>query len=186
MKKVFFCAHKVVAMLLVLSSCGSGAETEAGGNVAADRIRAMEDTLYATPGVDRKGAQALLDVYLLYAKQHPLDSLTPEYIFRGASLRSTLGDPQGAIELYERIMRDFPGWRKIPDTYYLKAFAIDNGLHQKGEAEKAYQTVIDKFPDHRFAKDAAQMIVNLGYTDEELIQRFEALNADSLQAATQP
>lgn len=175
----------VLIALAFLSACGGSStdktDTNADG-VAAERIRAMEDSLYAKPGVDRKGAQALLDVYLLYAKVHPLDSLTPEYLFRAAGMKSSLGDPQGSIVLYDRIIRDFRSWRKIPDTYYLKAFTIDNGLHQRGEAERAYTEVISRFPDHRFAKDAEQMIENLKYTDEELMQRFEAMNADSLAA----
>jgi hypothetical protein len=110
--------------LAVFSSCGGGANgkgDQQGDTLAAGRIRAMEDSLYADPNFNRKGAQALLDVYLAYAKLHPLDSLTPEYIFRGASLRSGLGDPQGAIDLYDRIIRDFGHWKKLPDTYYLKA-----------------------------------------------------------------
>ncbi len=165
----------------LLVACGGGGKGEsAGGDKdAAARIHAMEDSLYARPGFDSKGAQALLDVYLAYAKLHPLDSLTPEYIFRGASLKSTMGDPQGGIALYDRIIRDFPHWGKIADTYYLKAFTIDNGLGMKGEAQQAYQQVIDKFPDHRFAKDAAQMIANLKYSDEELLAKFKAMNPDS-------
>jgi hypothetical protein len=43
--------------------------------------------------------------------------------------------------------------------------------------------VIEKFPDHRFAKDAAQMIENLKYSDEDLIKRFEAMNGDSAAAS---
>lgn len=172
--------------ILLLSACGgsggAGPDGKAGDTLAVSRIQAMEDTLYADPGVDRKGAQALLDVYLAYAKVHPLDSMTPEYIFRGASLKSTLGDPQGGIDLYDRIIRDFPHWRKIADTYYLKAFTIDNGLRQKGAAETAYNEVINRFPDHRFAADSKQMIENLKYSDEELMKRFEAMNADSTQA----
>ena len=172
----------VLIALAFLSACG-GSDTDKADNnadgVAAERVRIMEDSLYAKPGMDRKGAQALLDVYLLYAKVHPLDSLTPEYLFRAASMKSNLGDPQGGIGLYDRIIRDFPSWRKISDTYYLKAFTIDNGLQQKGEAERAYTEVINRFPDHRFAQDAQQMIENLKYTDEELMQRFEAMNMDS-------
>ncbi|HMN06844.1 MAG TPA: hypothetical protein PKD45_14075 [Flavobacteriales bacterium] len=173
-------------MVLLLGACGGSGDGKGATNqAAAERIRAMEDTLYAKPGVDRKGAQALQDVYLLYAKQNPLDSLTPEYIFRAAGLRSTLGDPKGSIELYDRIIRDFPGWRKITDTYFVKAFTIDNGLHQRGEAERAYQAVIDKFPGHELAEQSRLLIENLKYSDEELIQRFEAMNADSLQASSQ-
>lgn len=185
MKTTFF-ASIMLSGIALFSACGGsggpGTDGNAGDALAAARIHAMEDSLYAKPEVDRKGAQALLDVYLAYAKVHPLDSLTPEYIFRGASIRSTLGDPQGSIDLYDRIIRDFPHWRKIPDTYYLKAFTIDNGLRQKGEAQRAYTEVINRFPDHRFAKDAAQMIENLKYSDEELMRKFEAMNADSAQA----
>ncbi len=172
--------------IVLFSACGGSGgaahDNKGGDTLAVARIEAMEDSLYARPGVDRKGAQALLDVYLAYAKLHPLDSMTPEYIFRGASIKSTMGDPQSGIALYDRIIRDFPHWRKIADTYYLKAFTIDNGLHQKGEAESAYNEVINRFPDHRFAADSKQMIENLKYTDEELMKKFEAMNADSLQA----
>lgn len=184
MKKILYIVIILVGAALA-NACGhAGKDKDADSAAgAAARIHAMEDSLYAKPGFDRKGAQTLLDVYMAFATAHPLDSLTPEYVFRGASLKSGMGDPAGSIALYDRIIRDFPHWRKIPDTYYLKAFTIDNGLHQKGEAEIAYTEVINRFPDHRFAKDAKQMIENLKYTDEELIQRFEAMNKDSAQAA---
>ena len=42
--------------------------------------------------------------------------------------------------------------------------------------------MINRFPDHRFAADSKQMIENLKYTDEELMKKFEAMNADSTQA----
>ena len=180
-----FSTSIILLGIVLFSACGgsgSGKDAKGGDTLAVARIQTMEDTLYARPGVDRKGAQALLDVYLAYAKIHPLDSMTPEYIFRGASIKSTLGDPQGGIDLYNRIIRDFPHWRKIADTYYLKAFTIDNGLHQKGEAESAYTEVVNRFPDHRFAADSKQMIENLKYSDEELMKKFEAMNADSTQA----
>ena len=92
--------------------------------------RQMEDSLYARPGVDRKGAQALLDVYLAYAKLHPLDSMTPEYIFRGASIKSTLGDPQSGIALYDLTIRNFKHWPHTETPYYLKTFNLDNVLDQ--------------------------------------------------------
>ena len=170
--------------LALLAACG-GTDNSTGSaedSVAAERIHAMEESLYAKPNVDMKQAQALLDVYMLYAKTHPLDSLTPEYIFRAASMKTSLGDPQGAITLYDRIIGNYPHWSKLPDAFYLKAFTIDNGLHEKGAAQQAYQEVINRFPDHRFAADAKQMIANMQYSDEELVKKFEAMNADSTKA----
>jgi outer membrane protein assembly factor BamD (BamD/ComL family) len=181
-KALLFAAIATWAMAAM--SCGSGpAEKTDGRSEAVARIQAMEDTLNARPGVDAKGAQALVDVYLLYAKQHPLDSVSPEYVLRAAGVKSALRDPQAAVDLYDRVIKSWPHWRKLPDAYYLKAFTIDNGLHAKGQAQQAYQEVIDRFPEHPFAADARQMIQNLAFTDEELIARFKQLN-DTVAAAT--
>ena len=68
------------------------------------------------------------------------------------------------------------------DAYYLRAFTIDSGLHLKGLAQQAYQEVIDRYPEHKFAEDSKQMIQNLGYTDEELIAKFQRMD-DSTEAA---
>ncbi|MEO8734717.1 MAG: hypothetical protein ABI373_10335, partial [Flavobacteriales bacterium] len=65
---------------------------------------------------------------------------------------------------------------------YLKALTIDNDLQQKGAAKQAYEEVIEKFPDGRFTAEAKQMIANMQYSDEELIKKFEAMNADSTNA----
>ena len=85
-------------------------------------------------------------------------------------------DGEQSIALYDRVIKDFPSWRRLPDVLYLKAFTIDSELDRKGEAETAYREVIDRYPDHPFAKDARVMIENLQYTDEELIERFQAMN----------
>lgn len=179
----------LVSGLLLLTACGGdGAAVEDSTTPvsAADRIRSMEDSLYAKPYVDRKGAQALLDVYLLQAKSQPLDALTPQYLFNAAGVKRSLGDPRGGIALYDRVIANYANWPGLKNAYYMKAFCMDNDLHQKGEAERAYQLVVDKFPDDPLAADAAQAIVNLRFTDEELIQKFERLNADSAQAKTRP
>jgi len=172
-----------LAGLAVLVSCGgSGTSGKASDqdSIPAARIRAMEDSLSAKP--DQKKAQALCDVYLLYAKAHPLDSLAPEYVFRAANMKVSFGDPKAGIALYDRIIENYRTWRKLQDTYYLKALTIDNDLHQKGEAQQAYQEVIETFPGGRFADEAKQMLANMQYSDEELIKRFEAMNADSTKA----
>ena len=174
-----------VSVLLVLfAGCGTTPKdiSEATPSEAAVRIRIMEDSLYANPAVDPKGAQSLVDVYLLYAKTNPLDPLAPEYLVRAAGVKSALNDPQAALDLYDRIIKGYPGWDKLVDAYYLRAFTIDSGLHQKGLAQQAYQEVIDRYPNHKFAQDSKQMILNLGYTDEELIAKFQRMD-DSTEAA---
>ncbi len=140
------------------------------------RIKVMEDTLFAKDYFDMKGARALLDVYKAFVATYPLDSISPEYLDRSANVYRGLGDPEAALRTYDRIIKDYPGWRKIPDMYYLKAFVIHNDLGQRGEAEKAYKEVISRFPDHHYAQDARAAIENLKYSDEELIRMWEEKN----------
>ncbi|MCB9169354.1 MAG: tetratricopeptide repeat protein [Flavobacteriales bacterium] len=173
--------------ILLFVACGTGPEStstdqEKDGSKAAEmvgRIHTMEDTLFAKNTFDMRGAAALLDVYKSFAQEFPTDTMAPEYLFRGAGVAKALGRPNETLTLYDRIINDYPQWRRIPDTYYLKAFTLDNDLGQKGAAEQAYRDVIARYPDHRFAKDAQAMIDNLGLTDQELIEKFEKMNADS-------
>lgn len=180
-----------IPMLLLLAACGgNGTEntpTEAPKDlvdpaVMVHRIRAQEDSLFAKQEFDRRGAQALMDVYKTYQTTFPNDTMAPEYLFRAAGLSKALGDPRASVELYDRIIKTYPQWRRIASTYYMKAFTIDDGLNEKGRAKQVYEEVIMRFPDHPFAKDARAMIDNLQYTDEELIERFKKMNADSATA----
>lgn len=173
-----------LCLLVLFAACGGNAPVREDSKAveASRRIRTMEDSLFRSNTFDRKAAQSLLDVYLAYERSFPSDSLAPEYAFRAANQKKTMGDPQGSLQIYDRIISNYPGWRKMADVYYLRAFTIDDGLKQKGEAKKAYEQVIEKFPDDPYAAQAAQMIVNLQFTDEELIERFRRMNPDSLPA----
>lgn len=170
-----------VLLMTLLIACGGGEGTKKDGAdpKAAEmvgRITTMEDTLFKSVAFDQRSGQELLDVYKAFAKAYPMDENAPEYLFRAAGLCSkAMGDPEQGIRLYDRIIVDYPNWKRLPDTYYLKAFTIDTELKQKGEAQKAYQQVINLYPDHPFAKDALQMMEYLMLSDEEVIKKFEAM-----------
>ena len=169
-------------------SCNSPAPLDEKGAKAMEmrsRIQGMEDSLFNSSIFEQRNAQALLDVYKAYATALPLDSMAPEYLFRAAGVARSMKDPQQSIFLYDRIVRDYPGWKKLPDTYYLKAFVIDSDLGKKGEAQTAYTYVIDNFPEHPFAEQARLAIANLNFTDEELIARFKAMEGDTSATAGQ-
>ena len=178
----------LVALLLIVACSGEKVEKEddAKDNGAAEmsaKIRAMEDSLFENLAFNKRNAQMLLDVYKAYAAAYPLDNGAPEYLFRAAGVARSMKDPQQSIALYDRIIRDYSNWERLPDTYYLKAFTIDTELKHKGNAKEAYQQVIYQFPDHPFAADAKAMIANLEYTDEELIARWKQ-QADQDSTAT--
>ncbi len=178
----------VLATGAMLVACGSDTPADGNATKAAEmrsRIQRMEDSLFNSGLYEQRNAQALLDVYKAYATALPLDSLAPEYLFRAAGVARSMKDPQQSIFLYDRIIRDYPSWGKLADTYYLKAFVIDADLDRLGEAEAAYMELIRSFPDHAYAAQARQAIDNLKYTDEELIARFKAMAVDSNVTAGQ-
>ena len=169
--------------MILLAACGDGAsERDPKAAEMAERIRMMEDSLFEHMTMERRGAQALIDVYKAYATTFPADTLAPEYLFRAANVSKNMRDPEQSIFLYDRIIRDYSGWSRIADAYYLRAFTLDSEMGNKGEAEVAYREVISRFPDHPFARDARIMIENLQYSDEELIERFKAMEQDSAAA----
>ena len=181
----------LLPLVALLVACGGsdGPDTTGkaeGADLSAvemtGRITAMEDSLFAKPFFDAKGAQALLDVYKAFVRKHPLDTISPEYLFRGAGVAKALGRPEEGLQLYDRIIKEYPSWDRIVDTHYMKAFTLDADLDRKGEAETAYREVIDRYPDHPFARDAQAMIDNLPYTDEELIERFRKMNEEQAAA----
>ena len=69
-------------------------------------------------------------------------------------------------------------WERLPDAYYVKALTIDADIGHKGEAKRAYEQVINQFPDHPYAQDARALIANLEYSDEELIRRFQQMEKE--------
>ncbi len=166
----------LIPVAALLFSCGEQKETSAD---VQTRIRAMEDSVFESLTFDKRKAQALVDVYKAYANANPGDTMSAEFLFRAANVSKSMHEGEEGLRLYDRIISEFPSWRRLPDVYYLKAFTIDSELGRKGDAYTAYQDVIGRFPDHPFAKDARAMMENLQYSDEELIQRFQAMQDSS-------
>ena len=177
----------LLPITLLLAACGTNdapAEKEAGTQPDAvamqERIRSMEDSLAGHIAVDLRSAHTLIDVYKAYAEAHPLSHEAPEYLFKAAGIHRTIRKPQESVLLYDRIIQDYPSWERLPDAYYVKALTIDADIGHKGEAKRAYQQVINQFPDHPYAQDARALIANLEYSDEELIRRFQQMEKEGV------
>lgn len=178
----------ILAALLFIVACGEPAAPDTPEAKSAEmvaRIQSMEDSLFNSMEFDRRKAQGLVDVYKAYVAAFPSDSLTPEYLFRAAGVYKSMRQPEQSILLYDRIINDYRGWKRLADAYYLKAFTIDSELDQKGEAQRAYKEVINLFPDHPFARDARIMIDNLSMTDQELIEKFQRMAEEQEAQAAQ-
>lgn len=108
-----------------------------------------------------------------FAKKHPQDSLAPEVLFRAADVARGAGEFGQAIQLWGQVWRNYPQHRLAPDALFLQAFTFDNDLQAREEARTYYQKVIDQYPDHPLAMQAAQLIEVLNKSPDELVRQFE-------------
>jgi tetratricopeptide (TPR) repeat protein len=158
-----------VTLPLLMIACSPPAENDAAA------IEKFEDELFSSEEgvIDKTRALELVDMYVDFADNYPEDSLAVEYLFKGAEFCLNLGEGERSIELYDRVIMEYPDFRKVPECYFLKAYVYENFLGDLENAKTLYLLFIEKYPDNEFADDAAISIQNLGKSPEELIKQFE-------------
>jgi outer membrane protein assembly factor BamD (BamD/ComL family) len=168
MKKLSHLAGFVMA-LIVAVSCTSQKDE------AHQKISQLEDSLFSDENkmIDRAKAKELIDVYVQFANDNPDDPATPDYLFRAGDMAMNMNMPYRAIEVFDRIMNNYPDFEKAPQCLFLKGYIYENDLKDLNAAKKIYEEFLQKYPDDEFADDAEISIKNLGKSPEELIKEFE-------------
>jgi outer membrane protein assembly factor BamD (BamD/ComL family) len=169
----------LLAILSFLVSCGNNEK-----NKLAKNIKVMEDTLFSEthPAIDMTMTTKLVDTYIEYADKYPNDSLAPVYLFKAGDIAMNLLDPNKAIQIFDRILTEYPTYEKTPHCLFLKGFIYENELKNLEMARQIYQEFLAKYPTNEFADDVKISLDNLGKSPEELIKEFqEKAKADSLQ-----
>lgn len=138
-------------------------------------ITEKEKTLFTAenPIPDKTKVDEMVALYLKFADKHSKDSLAPEYIFRAAKLQTSVARNEEAITLLDRVIKDYQGYSKLPETYFLKAFIYDNNIKNISKARAAYTDFLQKFPKSDMSDDAMMAIDNLGKTPEQIVKEFE-------------
>ena len=111
------------------------------------------------------------------------DSLAPDYLYKAAGLAVGFQRGPQAVDLYESILHTYPDYKRLPECYFMEAFAYENVIGNIGKANEYYNKFLLKYPNHDLADDAMAAIKFLGKTPEEMVHEFELMNADSANAA---
>lgn len=144
-----------------------------------NRIQQNESRL-SQPGLpDTTTINKLIVDYEQFAKKYPSDTLSPEYLYRAASWANSIGKAFKSIEIYNKILSDYPDWEKIPETIFTLGFTYDNYLNDYVSANKTYNQFLATYPDHELAKDVEGLLYYLGKSPEEMILDFERKNQDT-------
>jgi len=123
--------------------------------------------------LDKRKALDLVNLYVKYVDKYPDEPISPEYLFKASDISMNLNRPRKTIQLFDRILTEYPNYNKTPSALFLKAFVYEDQLHDYDQAKKYYELFLEKYPNSDFADDAEVSVKNLGKSPEELIREFE-------------
>jgi|GEM_PF-2562462 len=112
----------------------------------------------------------LKSAYLDFVKKYPADPQNAEFLFKTAQRCIYLDQPKEAIEHLDQLLKDFPKSSLTEETLFLKAYTLENSLHDFASAKTAYQDFLAKFPKGELATDAQFSIEHMGETADELLK----------------
>ena len=114
----------------------------------------------------------LVGVSLLFSKLSQQET-AKELFEKAVYLEETKGDLEKAIAVYDRIIKEFPDDRAIAAKAQLQIGMCFEKLGLK-EAEKAFQKVVDNYPDQQEAVKTAQEKLSILQQAKAIIQRDAA------------
>lgn len=119
-----------------------------------------------------------IKTFSAFAQDNPESAEAPEYLFKALEVSvNTHQEPQGSIDIVERLVNNYPDFDKNPVALFMIAtFVYDEQLGDLEKARATYQRIVDNYPENPFARDAAIAIEQLGISPDDLVKMFEELN----------
>jgi outer membrane protein assembly factor BamD (BamD/ComL family) len=147
-----------------------------------EEITQMESTLYSDTVMvpDPAAGHRMIGLYIQYVDQFPQDTISPSYLFKAGDLAGKMDETQQSLDLFERMVTEYPEHRNTPFAVFLQGFICENQAGDPAKARPYYEKFLQKYPDHPIAADVAFSLENLGKSPEELIRQFEQNQPDSL------
>ncbi|MDP4826168.1 MAG: tetratricopeptide repeat protein [Flavobacteriales bacterium] len=170
----------------VAVACSPSNESEAAVNVAAEEKKEVIAQLEATVEADSmrmdfNARKQLLSRYAEFSNEYREEELTPEYLFRAAKLAVEMGMSKRAIEYLTNLHDGFPKYERKVEAAFLVGFIYENMLNDRPLAQKAYEKVVELYPESPWAQDAKASINLLYLTDEQKIEKFMQQNQEENQ-----
>lgn len=177
-----------IMMIGLLVSCGQTSEQterdEDGKTLTPEMMREniaeLEKDLVKGKRVSQLNtnkAKRLIQQYQMYINSNPSDSTSASYLHKAADLSVGVGNFDASIRFIDKLIEDHQDFEKLPEIMLFKGFVYEAHLDNHANAVKAYEALRDRFPNHKLANDAKAAIENLTLTEEELLQKFEQMNA---------
>lgn len=168
-RKSFYYFMLIVVFTQLISACQSNKKDH-----LLSQINEMEKQLFENKKgvIDAKEAATMINLYINYVDGYPEAEESAAYLFKAADVSINVFHSQKTIDLFDRILNEYPDFEKAPQALFLKAFTYENYLNELEKARTTYELFLNKYPDHSFANDAQVSLDNLGKSPEEIIRAF--------------
>ncbi|MEL6357812.1 MAG: tetratricopeptide repeat protein [Bacteroidota bacterium] len=134
-----------------------------------------------TGRLNEEAAKTYLSAAQILAKDYPTDTSAALPYYKAAEVARALGQSKTALEIYQQVIEQYPGFHKVPEARFMLAFTYDEDLNDLTSAKAAYEQFIQLHPEHTFADDAEMLLRNLGKSDEEILRELEAMQAQAAE-----
>ena len=142
---------------------------------SAEAIAEMEHkVLTDAHSIKPETADSLVVMYENFVKENPQDTLSPAYLFRAADILATRKECLKAIDLLDKLVKDYPKSSYAPEASFLKGVIFQDVCLNKEKAEEAFNEFISKYPNSPLVNDAkGLLILNKAEDELELIRQWE-------------
>ncbi len=166
----------VTVLLLLstmLSSCGNDKEK------AQNAIKQMElSTFDYTQTINAQKADSLVNMYSSYVNRFPDDTLCASYLFRAADILSNRNKCMESVNMYEKLIKDYPNCRYVEESYFLRGVVYSQVCLNKDKSRECFNEFISKYPQSKLVNDAKGLMMMDTLSDEmEIIRKFEQMNS---------
>lgn len=150
-----------------------------GEKVSVKEVKELESKVLAKGAKPTKEEVIqLIDAYILFAKQNPNDSQSPEFLFKALDVAVGVNaeGPQKAIDIANVLIEKYPDFEMTQMAMFVKGFVYEDMIGDLQNAEMTYRQFIEKYPNSPIVEDVKATLENLGLTPEELVRKFEEAN----------
>jgi outer membrane protein assembly factor BamD (BamD/ComL family) len=170
----------LLALVAGLAGCGSASKD-------MEKIKSIESTVFKdASGMNKEQAAQLVVLYDAFAKDWPKDSAAATCLYKAAEMSINLNKGNDAIGYFDRVIKEYPEYSRVPEAYFLKGFVYEISLMNLTKAREAYAEFLQKYPKHELSDDAQISMENLGKSPEQVLmeaqKKIEQAKIDSLAA----
>lgn len=180
MKKSYLLRLSRILLMWSLWACGNTSEKSHDANEAmnlSSDIKSLEEKFTATmPNADTAIAADLISNMLRYADLFPDDTLSAIYRIKSANLYIMFPDKETeALRQLQIVFTRFAGQPYAAQALFLSGLIYDNNLRQPLQAVRMWERVVNEYPNHVLAGQAASLLKITDddpYNDLEIIERW--------------